>query len=433
MTGVRGAWIVSAMVCATAGAALLHAQTLESRVARANGDVVQFHFAARAGVCGDGRGMLHIDGGNRATIEVVWSTTYGNYNDLTACVPGPVRAVVSKDGADVIRIQTVAGPLTVVPGATDLGAVSANDAARYFLDLARKLEGRPARSAILAAALADSAGIGDALLAIARDVDKARDLRSSALTWAARRAGVAGAERMATQLDAIAKDANERQTMRSNALSGLVNLDGGAGVASLIRLSERTDDAWLAGEAADALSRSNDSRVRPQLRKLLDNASTPEPSRVRVISALGNSDGSVRDAEALRKAYPRFSEKERTAALTALGNIGDRSSVTWMLARAKDPAETMSLRRIAVQRAERAGARAADFVALYDDPAIIEYELRIVIIDALATDGSKPALDKLLSIAQSNVDARVRRRAVTKLSDSGDPRAKALLQSIVDR
>ncbi len=134
--------------------------------------------------------------------------------------PGPVRALLTKDGAEVIRIQLVAGPLSPVPGATDLGAVGASEAAQYFLDLARKVEGRPARSAVVAASIADSADVGDALLAIARDGNKARDLRNSALSWAARRAGVAGAEHMASALDAIARDANERQTMRTAALSG---------------------------------------------------------------------------------------------------------------------------------------------------------------------------------------------------------------------
>jgi hypothetical protein len=401
------------------------AQTLESRVSRASGDVVQLHYAARTGVCGDGRGLLRIDGGS-------WTTTYGSYNDLTACAAGPVRAVLTKDGADVIRIQLVAGPLTPVPDAADLGAVSAGEAARYFLDLARKIEGRPARSAVLAAAIADSADVGDALLAIARDGNKARDLRSSALSWAARRAGVAGAERMAAALDAIARDQNERQAMRTSALSGLAGLEGGAGVGALLRLTDRSDDAWLLGEAADALSRANDARVRPQLRKLLDNKATPEASRVKVISALGNSDVTVSDAAALRAAYPKFSERERSATLNAVASIGDRASVKWMLDRARDPAEAMALRRTATQRAARAGAGAAELAALYD--AVIERDLRETVVDALAEDGSRPALDKLLSIAQTTTaDARVRRRAVTKLGETGDPRAKDLLQAIIDR
>jgi hypothetical protein len=211
-----------------------------------------------------------------------------------------------------------------------------------------------------------------------------------------------------------------------------VNLEGGAGVAALMRLSDRTDDAWLAGEAADALSRSNDARVRGQLRKLLDNRSTPEASRVKVIQALGNSDGTVRDAEALRAAYPRFTEKERSAALTAVANIGDRATIAWLIERAKDPAESMSLRRGAVQRAARAGAKASELVALYDSPAIIERSLRESILDALAEDGSTVAVDKLLSVAQNTSnDIQVRRRAIQKLADAGDPRAKDLLSSLV--
>ncbi len=65
---------------------------------------------------------------------------------------------------------------------------------------------------------------------------------------------------------------------------------------------------------------------------------------------------------------------------------------------------------------------------------MIERDLREVVVDALADDGSKAALDKLLSVAQTTTaDARVRRRAITKLGETGDPRAKDLLQTIIDR
>jgi hypothetical protein len=410
---------------ALAGSVPAWGQGLDQRVARSAGDVVQFHYAARPGVCGDGRGLLRIDGG-------FWNTTYGNYNDLTKCEPGPVRVMISKDRGEVIRIQTVAGPLVAMSDATDLGAVSAAEAGRYFVDLANRLEGRPARSAVLAAAVADSADISAQLMAIVRNPDKPRELRSSALTWASRRAGVSGAAAMATSLNAIATDANERQAMRSSALNGLASLEGGAGVGALITLSDRTDDAWLAGEAADALSRANDARVRGQLRKLLANASTPEASRVRVINALGNTDGTVRDAEALRTAYPKFTDKERQAAINAIANIGDRASVTWLTERVKDPAENLTLRRSAAQRASRAGLKAAELAALYD--ALIERSLKQAVIDALGEDGSRAALDKLMAIAQSTTDdTSIRRHAISKLSASGDPRAKGLLETIVGR
>ena len=37
------------------------AQTLERHVVAAGDNPVQFHFAARAGVCGDGRSYFHVD------------------------------------------------------------------------------------------------------------------------------------------------------------------------------------------------------------------------------------------------------------------------------------------------------------------------------------------------------------------------------------
>src|SRR6185295_10322629 len=86
---------------ALAGSAPAWAQGLDQRVARSAGDVVQFHYAARPGVCGDGRGLLRIDGG-------FWTTTYGSYNDLTKCEAGPIRVMITKDRGEVIRIQTVA-------------------------------------------------------------------------------------------------------------------------------------------------------------------------------------------------------------------------------------------------------------------------------------------------------------------------------------
>jgi len=418
---VRGV-AVGALVLAAAVPAC--AQTLDARIARAAGDVVQFHFAARDGVCGDGRGMLRVE-------SSTWVTSSGTFADWTRCEEGPVRATLTKDGDEVVRIQFVAGPLSVAPGATDIGAVGSAEAARYFVGLATRLEGRAARSAVLGAAIADSADVSEPLLAIARDANRARELRNTALSWAARRAGVAGAARMASSLDALARNADERRSMRLSAVNALVNLEAGAGVAVLMRLTETESDAWLSGSAADALGRTSDARVRPQLRRLIERTQTPEASRVRMITALGNSDGSARDAEFLRTSYARFSEKERAAALTAVGNIGDRASIAWMLTRASDPGELNTLRRSAVQRAARAGARAAELVALFE--AVPERDLRMLVIDALAEDGSRAAMDKLLAVANSTADVQVRRRAVTKLGESGDPRAKDLLQTLVGR
>jgi HEAT repeat protein len=382
-----GALGLAALLVQAQGQTQVQAQSIEARVNAARGEFVQLNYRARPGVCGDGRAMLRIENGFSVS-------TYGSYSDFTSCANGPVRALILRDGSQILRIQLVAGPLQTVPDAADIGTVSAAEAARYFIELGKRVDGRVARSAILAATLADSADLVDGLAAIASDSDRPRDLRRSAV-------------------------------------NGLVNVSANGGVPALIRFSDRTDDVWLASSAIDALARTNDARARTQLRKVLETTNTAEPMRVRAITAFGGSDATARDAAYLRGAYPKYSERERSAALTAVANVGDQASIAWMLDRARDPAESMSLRRSAVQRAARAGARAGDLAKLYD--GVIERELRDAIVDALADDGSRAATDKLLAVARSTDDARVRRHAVTKLGELGDARARDLLKTIVDR
>jgi hypothetical protein len=67
--------------------------------------------------------------------------------------------------------------------------VSARDAADYLLSLAARLDGKPARDAIMPAALADSAVVSPQLLAIARDQSRSREARRSALSWLGRDVG----------------------------------------------------------------------------------------------------------------------------------------------------------------------------------------------------------------------------------------------------
>lgn len=54
------------------------------------------------------------------------------------CDSGPVRVSLTKRGNDVTRLHTyVGGTWHVAAGTTDLGTVSAPEAARYLLSLAR--------------------------------------------------------------------------------------------------------------------------------------------------------------------------------------------------------------------------------------------------------------------------------------------------------
>src|SRR5262249_55478772 len=135
------------------------AQNLASRVASAPDGPVQFTYASRAGVCGNGRSYYSING----------SMVFGSMNDNVLrsepCQPGPVRVVLGRAGKEIVDVNTFVGPAQNSPGTTDLGAVSAREAADYLLSIAAKVDGRPGRDAITPALLADSSTVTPQLLA----------------------------------------------------------------------------------------------------------------------------------------------------------------------------------------------------------------------------------------------------------------------------
>src|SRR5437870_9199224 len=163
MSRVKHVLAATALV-AVAGTAS-HAQ-LASRVNSAPDGRVQFTFAARPGICGNGRTYIQT-GPNSYS-----GTFYGNFNDgvrAEPCVAGPVRVVIDRADKLPLSVQAYVGPAdTSLRGVTDLGHVRAQDAADYLLSLATKVDGRAGRDAIFPAILADSANTAPALVTIAR-------------------------------------------------------------------------------------------------------------------------------------------------------------------------------------------------------------------------------------------------------------------------
>jgi len=99
------------------------AQNLAQRIASVPEGAVQFTFAARPGVCGNGRSYYSVNG----------SMWFGSVNDNTMrsdpCQPGPVRVVLGRAGRDIVDVNVFVGPAQTSAGATDLGAVPAREAA----------------------------------------------------------------------------------------------------------------------------------------------------------------------------------------------------------------------------------------------------------------------------------------------------------------
>ncbi len=337
------------------------AQTLERKVAAAGDNPVQFHFAARASVCGDGRSYFHVDDD---TYNGSFSYSNGNWRSQL-CEAGPVRVVVVHAGRDLVKVETYAGPLAADPGAAqDLGAFPAREAAAYLLSLAASAEGSPARDALTPALLADSAVVTPALLQIAKDQGRGRDLRRSAIGWLARRRaepGGVGAAGIARALDQIVRDRTENESVRQQAMNTISRFDRGEGIPTLIGFAGDAD-RWISKQAFQTLAQSGDPRARQHIREAVKKSDLDEESRMEAIRGIGGQYSTGADLKLLRELYPSLNnDRERDALISTVAQAGGSENATWLLAIARSTTEPINRRR-----------RAVSLLSKFDDPRVKE-------------------------------------------------------------
>jgi HEAT repeat protein len=158
------------------------AQSFVRQIERVRNGTVQLTYAARPGLCGDGRETIR----SGSSIVVLPSMFGRGRSDMNVCFTGPVRAAIGRsDGESISYRVHVGGHWASVGDATDLGTVSAPDAARYFLDEAVRANGRNAEYALAAAVFADSVDLTPDLVRIARSSDAKGELRSRAVFYIA--------------------------------------------------------------------------------------------------------------------------------------------------------------------------------------------------------------------------------------------------------
>ena len=126
-----------------------HGQSLERRVAEAAAREVQFTFAARPGVCGDGERVIMIDGSFFGSISVAT----GRGERPPSCRPGPVRVLLTRDGRRITRVRTTVGgaPHAAPSDVLDLGTAPVKDAAAYLHSIAARGDGSVGEDALLPA------------------------------------------------------------------------------------------------------------------------------------------------------------------------------------------------------------------------------------------------------------------------------------------
>jgi hypothetical protein len=240
----------------------IHAQSLASRVSAVGNGAVNFHFAARAGVCGDGRNFMRIG----HSFHGNWSSDFRS----APCDAGPVQVRLTVHDGDVERVETWAGTMRAREG-KDLGEVSSRESAQYLLGIAARANSGASSKAILPAVLADSATVWPTLLVIARDsATRSHATRQDAAFWLSRFAASALAGKGHDLLDDDdTDDESDKESLKKHAVFVLSQLPHHEGVPALLDVARSNADRKVRGQALFWLGQSGDARALALFESLL--------------------------------------------------------------------------------------------------------------------------------------------------------------------
>jgi HEAT repeat protein len=452
---------------------------LARRVASAPDGLVKMTYAARDGVCGDGRSFI-AEATSAARGYEVWFLDGMSMSSVSGdigarCASGPVRLLLVVRDRRVVAVQPFVGPSSPATerASTDLGTVAVADVSRYLLGLAAQGREEIGRNAILAATIADSVRIAQPLAAIATNKTLAPSVRESALRWVGRTAARDGDREAMRVPRTIAQDGDDRVEVRERAIRVIGDEpDGTVYLRSLyprldhLTLRERVvrvvgesgtrgDIDWIRGIALDRGERtaireravrvigevSNASALR-DLYNELDDAMLRERV-LRSVAEVGDTESRTW----LRQIVERRTETEalRERAIRSLAEMGDLSylrsayrsldddglrerilrsvvdgggseTTAWLRDIARDAKERSALRERAVRSLAESGAATSELISLYD--AVPDHVVRERLVTLLAERGDRAARDKLRAIASDDPSEDLRRRAVRKLAES---------------
>ncbi|MGD8413415.1 MAG: HEAT repeat domain-containing protein [Candidatus Latescibacterota bacterium] len=228
---------------------------IEDAVENMDEGTVRMTFAARDGVCGNGRSSISFDGGHS------WQTHHWDGDDdwERDCDEGPVRVVMKVRDGEVIRLKTRVGGRwrSDGEGVVDLGEVAPGDAADFLLGIAGRSRQPAAEDALLPAVLARDAVVWRRVLDIARDRDRPGDVRETAVFWLGQLAG----EKACDGLAQIVEDDDEDMEVREAAIFALSQGDGKRNADYLMRIARTNRHPQLRKSAIFWLAQCDDPEV----------------------------------------------------------------------------------------------------------------------------------------------------------------------------
>jgi HEAT repeat protein len=219
--------------------------------------------------------------------------------------------------------------------------------------------------------------------------------------------------------------------VREKAVFWLSQVPTERAVDLLEQVVKGTGDAGVREKAVFALSQHSSPRASQALRSVAEQSSYPADLREKAIFWLSQKP-SAENAAYLRSLYGKLSDQNlKEKALFSISQMQGQGNGAWLLNVAQSEREPVELRKKALFWAAQNGMSAADLATLYDRTS--GQEMREQIVFALSQSRSAAATDKLISIARTERDPDLRKKAIFWLSQSNDPRAGEALMGIVNK
>jgi HEAT repeat protein len=221
------------------------------------------------------------------------------------------------------------------------------------------------------------------------------------------------------------------EEVREQAVFWLSQVGSEAAVTALDSILQKSPTPQLQEKAIFALSQMDTPRARQIIRSYAMRNDAPAEVQEQAIFWIGQRP-SPENAAFLRDLYGKVrSEEAKEKVIFAIAQMKDPGNTRWLLDQAVDQATSLEVRKQALFWAGQSGASVADLATIYTRATDPEMKEQLLFTYSQSRD--KAAVDKLIEIAKTEKDARLRSKAIFWLGQSSDPRAAKVLQDVLDQ
>jgi HEAT repeat protein len=236
-------------------------------------------------------------------------------------------------------------------------------------------------------------------------------------------------------LDVVRNDPSENVKKKAIFWLGQVNSDKSA--QALEQLLKSSVSEKLRGEAIFALMQQNNPRGHVAVRAVAEDPQASVELRERAVFWLGQQR-SAENAQYLRGLFDRLgnapsgsgSDEVRRKILFSLSQMQGEGNDRWLMEVASNAKYSVPIRKQAIFSAGQTGVSTAELSALYTK--LTDRELKEQTIWVLSEKRDAAAADRLMSIAKTDPDREVRKKAIFWLGQMDDPRVKQFLIDIIN-